>query len=52
MSYYQENKEKLKDKYHNQSGKEKAKEYIKIIKKLLKEKQELGFKICLKTKKN
>ena len=27
MSYYQNNKEKLRDNYHNQGGKNKAKEY-------------------------
>ena len=28
MNYYQTNKEKLKDKYHNQGGKEKAKQLL------------------------
>ena len=52
MSNYQENKEKLKDKYHNQGGKKKQKSIIKQIKKLLKKKQELGIKIYLKNKQN
>ena len=38
MSSYQENKEKLKDKYHNQGGKEKAREYYQNNKEIIKEK--------------
>ena len=38
MSSYQENKERLKDKYHNQGGKEKATEYYENNKEIIKEK--------------
>ena len=36
MSSYQENKEKLKDKYHNQGGKVKAREYYQNNKEIIK----------------
>ena len=52
MDLSKSNKEKLKDKYYNQGGKEKAREYFSKIKKLLKKKQKLGTKIYLKNKKN
>ena len=51
MNYYQKNKEKLKDKYYNQGGKERAKEYYQANKDVIKKKQELGIKIYLKNKK-
>ena len=38
MSYYQKNREKIMDKYHNHGGKEKAKEYYQNNKYILKEK--------------
>ena len=38
MSSYQENKERLKDKYHNQGGQEKATEYYENNKEIIKEK--------------
>ena len=38
MSSYQENKERLKDKYHNQGGKEKATEYYENNKEIITEK--------------
>ena len=38
MSYYQKNREKIMDKYHNYGGKEKAKEYYQNNKDILKEK--------------
>ena len=37
MNYYQKNKEKLKDKYHNQGGKEKAREYYQANKEVIRE---------------
>ena len=50
MSYYQKNREKLRDKYHNQGGKEKAKKYYQNNKDIIKEKQESDTKIYLKNK--
>ena len=38
MSYYQNNRERILDKYHNLGGKEKAKEYYQNNKDILKEK--------------
>ena len=38
MIYYQKNSEKIRDKYHNQGDKEKAKEYYQNNKDIIKEK--------------
>ena len=43
MSNYQENKEKLKDKYHNQGGKGKAREYYQNNKEIIKEKARVRY---------
>ena len=43
MNYYEKNKEKLKDKYHNQGGKEKAKEYYQNNKDVIKEKAKIRY---------
>ena len=43
MTYYQNNKEKLKDKYHNGGGKEKARVYYQANKEIIKEKARLGY---------
>ena len=38
MSFYQNNREKLRDKYHNQGGKEKARKHYQNFKYIIKEK--------------
>ena len=43
MSYYQNNREKILDKYHNHGGKEKAKEYYQNNKDILKEKARVRY---------
>ena len=43
MNYYQTNKEKLKDKYHNEGGKEKAKEYYQNNKDIIKQKAKMRY---------
>ena len=43
MNYYEKNKEKLKDKHHNQGGKEKAKEYYQANKDVIKEKARIRY---------
>ena len=43
MNYYEKNKEKLKDKYYNQGGKEKAKEYYQNNKDGIKEKAKIRY---------
>ena len=43
MNYYQKNKEKLKDKYYNQGGKERAKEYYQANKDVIKEKARIRY---------
>ena len=43
MSYYQNNREKILDKYHNHGGKEKAKECYQNNKDILKEKARIRY---------
>ena len=43
MNYYQKNKEKSKDKYYNQGGKERAKEYYQAYKDVIKEKARIRY---------
>ena len=43
INYYQKNKEKLKDKYYNQGGKERAKEYYQANKDVIKEKARIRY---------
>ena len=51
MNDNQDKKQKAKEKYHNGGGKERSKSIMKQIKKLLKKKQKLDIKICLKNRK-
>ena len=43
ISYYQKNREKLRDKYHNHGVKEKAKEYYQNNKDIIKEKARIRY---------
>ena len=43
MNYYQKNKEKLKDKYYSQRGKERAKVYYQANKDVIKEKARIRY---------
>ena len=43
MNYYEKNKEKLKDKYYNQGGKEKAKEYYQNNEDVIQEKANIRY---------
>ena len=47
MSYSQNNREKVLDKYHNQGGKEKAKQYYQNNKDIFKEKARVRYQNLL-----